>query len=646
MAKKQQKKKVGTKQPPLPRPKEFLDLIAPAAVQFNTDSFILGGTYRSVMVLRSYPPTTEQLALLSQLGELGGVTLHLATRQVTAAEENAILHTATNTSRMERGNLNNMKQSVTAEAKLQDVAALINTLRREQEPLIHCSVFLELSAATAEQLRTLRDQVNAMLLRAKLGADPLFLRQRDGFLSSNPAGHNVFGAFAERVLPASSVANLYPMSYSGKTDPCGFYLGNEKYGSNIIVDLDRRTGDKTNASALILGNSGQGKSYLLKFLLCNVLESGKSVISLDSEHEMEELCGNLGGSFVDLLSGRIRINLLEPRHWDDGSEPDDPDAPDAFRGTLLAQHISFLRDIFRVYKDFDTPHIDTLELMVERLYRKWGISDATDFSRMTSTDYPVLADLYDTIEDAYQNYEHEEDLKLYPREMLRDLMLGLHSMCKGADARFFNGYTNISSSQAAPRSFPAKAEKLARSAAPPLPTSPMDLRGPQCRFLVFCIKGLENAAQNLRDTLLFSVLAYMSDQLLTAGNTVAAIDELYLWLTNPVAVTYIRNCLKRVRKKESSMILASQNLEDFDQPGIRELTRPLFAIPTHQFIFYAGSTDKRFYMENLQLEENEYELVRQPQKGVCLYKRGSDRHLLAVHAPPHKEKLFGSAGGR
>lgn len=646
MAKKQQKKKVGTKQPPLPRPKEFLDLIAPAAVQFNTDSFVLGGTYRSVMVLRSYPPTTEQLALLSQLGELGGVTLHLTARQVTAAEENAILHTATNKSRMERGNLNNMKQSVTAEAKLQDVAALINTLRREQEPLLHCSVFLELSANSAEQLRTLRDQVNAMLLRAKLGADPLFLRQRDGFLSSNPAGHNVFGAFAERVLPASSVANLYPMSYSGKTDPCGFYLGNEKYGSNIIVDLDRRTGDKTNASALILGNSGQGKSYLLKFLLCNVLESGKSVISLDSEHEMEELCGNLGGSFVDLLSGRIRINLLEPRHWDDGSEPDDPDAPAAFRGTLLAQHISFLRDIFRVYKDFDTPHIDTLELMVERLYRKWGISDATDFSRMTPTDYPVLADLYDTIEEAYQNYEREKDLKLYPQEMLRDLMLGLHSMCKGADARFFNGYTNISSSQAAPRSFPAKAEKLARSAAPPLPTSPMDLRGPQCRFLVFCIKGLENAAQNLRDTLLFSVLAYMSDQLLTAGNTVAAIDELYLWLTNPVAVTYIRNCLKRVRKKESSMILASQNLEDFDQPGIRELTRPLFAIPTHQFIFYAGSSDKRFYMENLQLEENEYELVRQPQKGVCLYKCGSDRHLLAVHAPPHKEKLFGSAGGR
>ena len=137
----------------------------------------------------------------------------------------------------------------------------------------------------------------------------------------------------------------------------------------------------------------------------------------------------------------------------------------------------------------------------------------------------------------------------------------------------------------------------------------------------------------------------MSDQLLSAGNTVAAIDELYLWLTNPVAVTYIRNCLKRVRKKESSLFLASQNLEDFDQPGVRELTRPLFAIPTHQFIFNAGAIDKKFYMENLQLEEAEYELIRYPQRGVCLYKCGNERYHLQVIAPPYKATLFGTAGG-
>ena len=85
--------------------------------------------------------------------------------------------------------------------------------------------------------------------------------------SANPAGRNVLGTQFERVLPASSVANLYPNNYSGKTDPQGFYIGKDKYGSNIIVDLDRRAEDKTNASMLILGNSGQGKSFLLKLLV-------------------------------------------------------------------------------------------------------------------------------------------------------------------------------------------------------------------------------------------------------------------------------------------------------------------------------------------------------------------------------------------
>ena len=51
-------------------------------------------------------------------------------------------------------------------------------------------------------------------------------------------------------------------------------------------------------------------------------------------------------------------------------------------------------------------------------------------------------------------------------------------------------------------------------------------------------------------------------------------------------------------------------------------------------------------MENLQLELSEFELIRYPQRGVCLYKCGNERYLLEVHAPPYKEKLFGTAGGR
>ena len=614
MAKKAQKKtnKRVPSKPSEPRVKDFLDLIAPTAVKFNTDHYICGGTYRCTLALRSYPASSEELALLRRLGEKSGVTLHIYNRRVSVAEEDKIIHNAENKNKLDRGSTSSMKQAVTAEANLQDVAALIASMRKNSEPLIHCAVFIELSARDPDSLRALRDEVTSELIRSKLGADRLLLRQREGFLSSNPAGRNTFGSQFERVLPAKSVANLYPFNYSGKTDPNGFYIGRDRYGSNIIVDLDRRTDDKTTANVLILGNSGQGKSYLLKLLLCNILESGKSAICLDTEHELVDLCSNLGGCFIDLMSGQYRINPLEPKLWDDGSEGDDPDAPAAFRQkTRLSQHISFLKDFFRAYKEFSDRHIDTIELMLGRLYAKWGMDDDTDFQPLSPRDYPVLSDLYDVIEEAYRNYDSEE-YPLYPRELLQEVLLGLHSMCRGAESKFFNGHTNITTS----------------------------------RFLVFGVKGLLQASRNVKNALLFNVLSYLSDKLLTEGNTAAGLDELYIWLSNLTAIQYIRNSLKRVRKKESSMILASQNLEDFDVDGVRELTRPLFAIPTHQFLFNAGSVDKKFYMDNLQLEPAEFELIRYPQRGVCLYRCGNERYLLEVHAPPYKEKLFGTAGGR
>ena len=643
MAKSQKKrKKPVEKSVQMFQPKDFLDLIAPAAVKFNTDSYVLGGLYRCVLALRGYPAVTEELALLSHICNKAGVTLHLYARQVTAAEEDAIYHRAVNKNRLDRSSQDNLKRSVTAEANLQDVAAIIAGARKNREPLIHCAVFLELAAKSPEELRRLRDEISAELTRAKLAADPLLLRQREGFLSANPAGRNALGAQFERVLPASSVANLYPINYSGKNDPHGFYIGNDHYGSDILLDLDRRTPDKTNSNVLILGNSGEGKSYLLKLLLCNLLESGKTVICLDPEQELTWLCDKLGGCYADLMGGQYRINFLEAKRWDvdmagapveaqrsgfdgersrsrmnelpppGGSEgygacgDDDLDAPAAFRQkSPLSQHISFLKDFFRAYKPFTHQQVDTLELMLERLYRKWGISDETDFSALEPGDWPIAGDLYAVLEDAYEHYDRE-DSPLYPRELLRELLLGLHSMCRGAESVYFNGRTNITST----------------------------------RFLVFGVKDLIHANSSVKDALLFNLLSYLSDRLLTQGNTVATLDELYLWLSNLTTIEYIRNCLKRVRKRNSALILASQNLEDFDIQGVRELTRPLFAIPTHQFLFHGGKVDKKFYMDNLQLESAEYDLISSPNNGVCLFKCGADRNLLDVHAPPHKHALI------
>lgn len=593
------------------RTKDFFDMILPGTVKFFSDHYIVGDSYRCVWAIREYPPTTEEQAILSQLGDRNGVTLRIYHRLVESMEQRKIIQNATRRNKLKSGG-NDVNETIEAEGNLQDVVELLANLRKNKEPLLHCSVFIELKAKNMDALKELQSEIAMELTRSKISVDRLTLRQKEGFLSVLPVGANQFGAQYERVLPASSVANLYPFNFSGKTDPHGVYIGRDKFGTNILVDFDRRAEDKTTSNILILGNSGQGKSYLLKLILTNIRESGKSIICLDPESEYEEICSNLGGCYIDFLSGEYTINPLEPKAWSDGTDTADPDAPAAFRKvTRLSQHIAFLKDFFRSYKDFSDTQIDTIEILLSNLYARFGITDSTDYSKMKPTDYPIMEDFYKLCEEEFMTYDSKRKY-LYTEETLQEVCLGIHSMCVGAESKYFNGHTNISDDA----------------------------------FLVFGVKGLMDTNKRLKDAMLFNILSYMSNQLLGQGNTAASIDELYLFLTNMTAIEYIRNAMKRVRKKESSIILASQNIEDFLIPSIREFTKPLFSIPTHQFLFNAGQINPKEYMDALQVEPSEFELIKYPERGTCLYRCGNERYLLQVIAPDYKSVLFGKAGGR
>ena len=213
------------------------------------------------------------------------------------------------------------------------------------------------------------------------------------------------------------------------------------------------------------------------------------------------------------MSGEYTINPLEPKAWSDGEADIDADTPEAFKKvTRLSQHIAFLKDFFRSYKDFTDSQIDTIEILLSKLYVRFGITDTTDYSVKKPSDFPVM--------------------------------------------------------------------------------------------------------------------------------------QLYLFLSNMTTIEYLRNCMKRVRKKDSSVILASQNIEDFLIPSIREFTKPLFSIPTHQFLFNAGQINPKEYMDALQVEPSEFELIKYPERGTCLYRCGNERYLLQVIAPEYKAAIFGKAGGR
>ena len=135
---------------------------------------------------------------------------------------------------------------------------------------------------------------------------------------------------------------------------------------------------------------------------------------------------------------------------------------------MLSRHISYLKDFFRSYKDFTTAQLDTIELMLQKLYRRFDMDDYTDFSQVAPDKFPTMSDFYDLLEEEYDLYDAKKK-NLFSEETIQEVCLGLHSMCKGAESKYFNGHTNIKDD----------------------------------KFLVFGVKGIMELNRSLRDALLF-----------------------------------------------------------------------------------------------------------------------------------------------
>lgn len=595
--------------------KSFVDMITPSVIRFLPSYYIFGNTYRQVIAIRNYPMEVKKMAILSSISEMNNTTVKVYVKGIDFNELSKNIDSAINKNSAEATE-RKFKDKVEASSNISTIANLVERLHSNKEAMFMVSVYIELIEHNREDLNALYNSVVSRLKRHKITHDNMYLNQKQGFLSVYPLGTDQFkDSQFERNMPSSSVSNLFPFSYSGAIDRRGIYIGRDNHGGLVITDFDKRDTSHTNSNILILGNPGEGKSYLLNLIITNVKMQKKKIMSLDPEAEKIDLINNLGGNNIDLTNGEYYINVLEPKMFSDGTLTGDKEIDDFHtfkKSTVLSQHVSFLRDFFRTYRpNIDEILLNVLEIMLQELYTKFNITNETNFDTKKPTDYPILSDLYKHIDERLKAYDTLENV-IYSKEMIQNLLLNIESICIGSDSIFFNGYTNLKSYDC----------------------------------VNFIVKSLLEAASNLRNAVLFNVLSYMTGKLLVEGNTMLNIDELYLFLEDMTMVLYIRNYSKRVRKKDSSIVLSSQNIEDFLQKGMAEKTKPLFSIPTYKFLFHPGDIDRKVFQNLLSLEDNEYDLIRSPRRGNCLFVSGKEKYHIRVHAPEYKSKLFGSAGGR
>ena len=112
------------------RTKDFFDMILPSTIKFMSDHYIVGNSYRCVWVVREYPPSTEEQAILSQLADRNGGTLRIYHRLVEAIEQRKIIQNATRRNKMKSGG-NDMNDTIEEEGNLQDVIEMLANLRKK-----------------------------------------------------------------------------------------------------------------------------------------------------------------------------------------------------------------------------------------------------------------------------------------------------------------------------------------------------------------------------------------------------------------------------------------------------------------------------------------------------------------------------------
>lgn len=109
---------------------------------------------------------------MSQLADRSGVTLRIYHRLVESMEQRKIIQNATRRNKLKSGG-NDVNDTIEAEGNLQDVIELLANLRKNKEPLLHCSVFIELKARSMDALKELQSDIAMELTRSKISVDRL-----------------------------------------------------------------------------------------------------------------------------------------------------------------------------------------------------------------------------------------------------------------------------------------------------------------------------------------------------------------------------------------------------------------------------------------------------------------------------------------
>lgn len=479
------------------------------------------------------------------------------------------------------------------EAEVKEASDIIGRMINNNEVVSYLTIYICVSAQEEKELNSKCEEVKREVQKLKLKMRPItnFLLT-SGFKAVAPffTIQKDLTEYFKRNILTSSFTGGFLFNTNTFIDNKGFYFGINQNGGIIIFNIWKKDYDRTNSNMVVVGSSGSGKSLSVKHLIYNELPNSKILI-IDSEDEYTYLGKNLKGKIINCggtQTGYI-LNPLQIRV----NKDDEDDL------NVIALHFQFLHTFFEIlFPSLTDIEFSLLDLVLEDLYTRFGITQDIDISKLENTDFPKLEDLYYLLEDKNEMDYKEEYVKLL--SLLRPISIGQAST-------IWNGYTDITI---------------------------------DTRLTIFNTKNMQEFQAQYKRAQYYNIMSYAWEILSKNKDErdILIADECHILVDPniPQTLEYLRNISKRARKYNSSIIVITQSIEDFLNEKIKLYGQSLLANSTYKMFFKMDGQDLRDVVKTFGLTQKEESLIYNAKKGECLLSAGT-RKIYAILKVPQQE---------